>query len=648
MGLSGFLSRYKPGLSRALKHTLLGVGVATALYGAVIDEQYPVALRAEHPKSKSAARDFIVLTETASGVVNEKEKGTSRLRPVNYDGHVAPDVSERSGGMPWPLATPEWYVDDSVAESGDGTSWETAFKTIQEGIDAAADGHRVVVAEGSYVENIRFNGKNISLTSTDPLDPETVASTIIDGNRSGSVVSFSGTEDETCTLSGFTVRNGTSEEGAGLFGGGRHSHSRAIIEGNVIEGNSATHNGGAVAFCDGIIQANRVTNNTATYDGGGLYQCGGGISGNVIADNSAKRGAGLAFCKAIIADNTISRNRDSAEGGGLYDCDRTIVRNVITECYAGAGGALADCDGPILNNTIARNRAYYGAGASDCDGLIQGNSITENVASSEAGGGLYDCDGRIEGNAISANRGTGLYECDGAIYSNLISGNRGKGGGGLSECEGFIVNNTIVNNWAAVGGGICYSQGIIVNCIIWGNDASYEYQKQVYDSTEPTYSCIQDWSGGEGNISEDPRFVDPDGPDDNPETYEDNNYRLRPDSPCIDAGFNDPDLPETDILGNPRILYGGRSFTVDMGAYEYVIARLTPGPGPEEATFTWSSLANKAYSVLCSEDLLNWRLADDTVLSQGNMTTSWIDDGSKTGAPLTLVRRRFYRAVMNP
>lgn len=39
------------------------------------------------------------------------------------------------------------------------------------------------------------------------------------------------------------------------------------------------------------------------------------------------------------------------------------------------------------------------------------------------------------------------------------------------------------------------------------------------------------------------------------------------DSPCVDAGFNDvPNLPETDLLGRPRILHGGRSLTMDMGA----------------------------------------------------------------------------------
>ena len=49
--------------------------------------------------------------------------------------------------------------------------------------------------------------------------------------------------------------------------------------------------------------------------------------------------------------------------------------------------------------------------------------------------------------------------------------------------------------------------------------------------------------------------------------YESHNYRLQPDSPCINAGDPDyiPEPDETDLDGNPRVI-GGR---VDMGAYEF-------------------------------------------------------------------------------
>ena len=63
-----------------------------------------------------------------------------------------------------PAAT--WYVDASVSGSGDGSACQTAFKTIQEGMDAASDGDTVLVAPCTYFENIHFLGKNIILTST--------------------------------------------------------------------------------------------------------------------------------------------------------------------------------------------------------------------------------------------------------------------------------------------------------------------------------------------------------------------------------------------------------------------------------------------------------------------------------------------------
>jgi len=107
----------------------------------------------------------------------------------------------------------EWFVDASVPSSGDGTSPETAFETIQEGIDAAAHGDTVMVAEGTSLENIHFKGKNIILRSNDPFGPDVVRTTIIDGDQAGSVVIFSGTEDETCVLSGFTIRNGKAGSG---------------------------------------------------------------------------------------------------------------------------------------------------------------------------------------------------------------------------------------------------------------------------------------------------------------------------------------------------------------------------------------------------------------------------------------------------
>lgn len=132
-----------------------------------------------------------------------------------------------------PLALPAsdatLYVDGSVSASGHGTSWATAFKTIQEGTSAHSDGDTVIVAQGTYHENINLDGKSIVLRSADPVDAGAVAATVTDGNRAGSVVTFERTEDEACVLSGFTVRNGIGAEfriDGGIWGNLGHRDSR--------------------------------------------------------------------------------------------------------------------------------------------------------------------------------------------------------------------------------------------------------------------------------------------------------------------------------------------------------------------------------------------------------------------------------------
>jgi hypothetical protein len=143
---------------------------------------------------------------------------------------------------------------------------------------------------------------------------------------------------------------------------------------------------------------------------------------------------------------------------------------------------------------------------------------------------------------------------------------------------------------------------------------------------------------GGGNISADPLFTKdlPPAP------------RLLYGSPCIDAGFNSPDLPEFDAAGLPRIMYGGKSFTVDIGAYEFFYTGLQKGPGQDEATLVWSFVPDKTYSIFYTEDLLTWHLVVESFPSSGNETTSWTDDGSLTGIPPLLAPRRFYRLIENP
>jgi hypothetical protein len=254
-------------------------------------------------------------------------------------------------GVLVPVSGTTLYVDGSVSQSGNGQSWETAFKRIQEGMEAASDGDTVIVAEGTYVENIVFDGMNIVLTSTGPSDPAVVANTIIDGNQAGSVVTFSGEEDESCFLSGFTIRNGKADRGGGILGGGLESQTGATIRNNVVTGNSATGEngvGGGFAYCAGTVKNNRIIGNGANF-GGGLYGCNAIVRNNLIAGNSAGSGGGLYDCGGTIQSNTIADNSAMVFGGGLRFCRGTIENCVIWGNRAASDAQLSCCWQPAYS-----------------------------------------------------------------------------------------------------------------------------------------------------------------------------------------------------------------------------------------------------------------------------------------------------------
>ena len=185
--------------------------------------------------------------------------------------------------------------------SADGTTWYVGpagadFTTIQEALNAASPGDTVVVSEGIYVENIHFGNKDIVLRSTLPLSPEVVAKTVIDGNGSGAVVSFDGSESSDCVLSGFTIRNGSSGYGGGICGKSNATHNLATIQNNIVRGNYATACGGGIAYCDGVIQNNLIVQNAAFLMGGGFFDCDGAIQNNTVVYNSGMMGGGFYEC----------------------------------------------------------------------------------------------------------------------------------------------------------------------------------------------------------------------------------------------------------------------------------------------------------------------------------------------------------------
>ena len=78
------------------------------------------------------------------------------------------------------------------------------YLNIQSSITASEIGDTVLVATGTYFENISFEGKDIVIISEMGSEQ-----TIIDGSDNGSVVTFAGGESENAGLIGFTIWNGS-------------------------------------------------------------------------------------------------------------------------------------------------------------------------------------------------------------------------------------------------------------------------------------------------------------------------------------------------------------------------------------------------------------------------------------------------------
>jgi len=265
----------------------------------------------------------------------------------------------------------------------------------------------------------------------------------------------------------------------------------------------------------------------------GFNQIGGGINGNGTM--------------AKIEGNIIINNRASFSGGGIYWCNGAINNNIILNNSSVAyGGGLYKCQGYINNNIISGNETDFVGGAlSDCNGIIQDN-IIENNSAEYHGGGISLCNGIIQNNVIVNNQAT--YR-----------------GGGIYESQANVWNNTIWNNFAGYQGGGIYNyvySTITKNNIIWNNNAPEG--QQIYSNILPSYSCIQNWSGGTGNLNDDPQLVDPTNGD----------FHLKATSPCIDAGCYIEGITQ-DFEGNPRGFNGtpdprGDGSDYDIGADEYV------------------------------------------------------------------------------
>lgn len=252
-----------------------------------------------------------------------------------------------------------------------------------------------------------------------------------------------------------------------------------------------------------------------------------------------------------------------------------------TRIDGGLAGRVIDAPIPLTleleDLVLERGAASNGAGVRAIGAVLRlrrvriercefGNALTGGI-----GGGLLQQGGSLElaACAIVENRsfagsldvgaGIGALFARVALQDCLIAGNRSASASAISIFGDLDLRGcTLVDNAAEA---IALSRGALVveHSIFWANGGP-SIQLFGPSSAAVRWSNIEGGTTGAGNLAADPRFVDPAAGD----------YRLRLDSPCLDAGDPTAVPRGTDLAGAPRFLDGDQDGELrrDLGAFE--------------------------------------------------------------------------------
>lgn len=457
--------------------------------------------------------------------------------------------------------------------------------TIQAGINAAANGDTVLVAPGTYYENIDFKGKAITVTSSGG-----AAQTIIDGSFANPTVAFHSGETRDSILNGFTIQHGGIPN---LFYGDAGIY--ISLSAPSILNNTVTHNqcrGIHIYEASPLIQSNNINN---TEDAGQCAFAGGSA---LWIEGAFYSGPLIPTVIGNVIENNTQSGKEDAGGSG------------------GAGIAVW-AGSPLIENNVIRSNKTLGVGGginvvSPSGAVIVQNLIYGNTAAG-AGGLAFDF-----GTASSPGPVVG-FVINNTIANNAISGQYGYTGDVLGSqvyiweqsSQTAFVNNVISGT----------STAPLVMCDpIW---ASYTYQDTIFDhndfynSAGPLFGgTCTDKTGSFGNISADPKFVSPSSFD----------FHLASGSPAIDAGNNSAAyIPAKDLDGNPRQLdSSGKLYPiVDIGTYEFA--------GVADANPTVLTLTPSAYLINAG---VNLTLSSHAISVSGvpTGTIDFVQSGKRIGS----------------
>ncbi|MFZ0641361.1 MAG: right-handed parallel beta-helix repeat-containing protein [Candidatus Acidiferrales bacterium] len=401
---------------------------------------------------------------------------------------------------------------------------------------AASNGDTVLVAPGTYVENINFLGKNITVTSS-----AGAATTIIDGNNNGTVVTFTNGETAQAVLNGFTIQHGAIPPAGGLPNGIEVNSASPTITNNVVTNNRGY--GIEVDYGAPVIQNNTISNTTTAYNPAQDFGCDYDDGSGIYVNNVPSSGF------TLIEGNTIQNNVAHCGGGGIR-----IAYGPVPH---------------IINNRILYNQTLGngGGGIYMFNGgqvwIVQ-NLIAGNIAASEGGGICISAGSDVNGNSGPVNS----YVVNNTIVGNTIVPNGDIGSPGLIDGSqvGFpgyvsqagLYNNLIISadSYNAVACDPLYSYLSATPPVVAESDV-FSLSGMEFGGWCTAQAGIS--AGVYQIISANPLFV-----------QEGSQYfHLGPGSPALGTGDpTAPELPSTDINGSPRTEINGSETTVDMGIYE--------------------------------------------------------------------------------
>jgi hypothetical protein len=471
----------------------------------------------------------------------------------------------------------------NLAAASPYTNWDSAAKTIQDAVNAAADWDDILVTNGLYNTGGPWDATH-RVYASKPVNLKSVNGpqfTIIQGKTNS-------TRNVRCVylgrggnIDGFTLTNGAATSGGGVYGA-----RTSIVANCTFVGNFAGSAGGGVAYA--IVTNCTFMGNSAGSGGGVAYAIVTNctfITNNAISGEGA--GGGAAFSSDLLNCTFIANS--SYDGGGAYNCNLTNCLFLTNSCSnkgAGAyscklryctfsgnvsaysGGGTWDSDG--ADCTYTGNQAPRGGGADNgtltrC--FFYGNSASDWGAATYYGT-FFNC--LIQNNTNSGKLAGGSYaswlvNC--IIMGNECAGTNGTAGGAYLS---WLNNCLVISNKATLyGGGIVRST--TGNSIVLFNDAPTYPNYFISTDINPPGSILGSLdfccttplpTAGRGNLDTDPLFVD----------LATGNFRLQPNSPCINAGNNSylnirwgEFTNVFDMDANPRVQGG----TADIGAYEF-------------------------------------------------------------------------------